>query len=248
MNILLVNDDGYKAEGINVLDEVLTSYGHRIYMVAPMEEQSGKSHSMTVSGSVKAVEFKENHFYLTGSPADCIIYSIRSGLINDHIDAVVSGINHGYNVSTDITYSGTCGAARQAAIFGMKAIAISTDKKKGENEYKFRETAEFLAKNLELFIRHIKGDAFLNINTPSDFNGQYELADLGTIDYFDDISIRREDNGKITLKVEGMVTNLRSFSKKHRADFEVTASGKASVSFIDIRPHVSYPHMESFCV
>ena len=246
MNILLVNDDGYKAEGINVLDEVLSSYGHRIYMVAPMTEQSGKSHSMTVSGSVKAVEFKENHFYLTGSPADCIIYSMRSGLIKDHVDVVVSGINHGYNVSTDITYSGTCGAARQAAIFGMKAIAISTDKKPEETGYRFRETAEFLAENLDLFIRHIKGDAFLNINTPSDFNGEYELSDLGIIDYLDDVSIKREANGDIILKVEGMTSGFRTFSKKHRADFEVTASGKAAVSFIDIRPHVSYPHMESF--
>ena len=60
MNILLVNDDGYKAQGINTLDEVLTAHGHNIYVVAPATEQSGKSNSMTVGGSVIAREYKKN--------------------------------------------------------------------------------------------------------------------------------------------------------------------------------------------
>ena len=246
MNILLVNDDGYKAEGINALDEVLTAHGHRVFMVAPETEQSGKSHSMTVMGCVRASEFRKDHYYLTGSPADCIIYPIRSGLISEPIDAVVSGINHGYNASTDITYSGTCGAARQAAIYGIKAIAISADKNPEDGSYDFMPAAGFLAENLSRFLRYIKGDAFLNINIPYGFSGGYELADIGMIDYQDDISLRKEEDGNIIMEVIGMKSARRTFSRKHRADFEVLSSGKASLSFIDIHPHVSYPHMESF--
>lgn len=244
MNILLVNDDGYKAEGINTLDDVLTAAGHNIYVVAPVSEQSGKSHSMTVRGSVTVKEYRKNRYSLTGSPADCIIFPFRSGLI-DNIDLVVSGINHGYNVSTDIIYSGTCGAARQAAMYGMKAIAISTDKKKDEANYNFKTTAEFLRDNLDLFVSKIKGETFLNINTPSTFSG-YELADLGAIDYRDEVALKRESNGDITLEFTGISASFRIFERKHRADFEVTRNGKASLSFIDVHQHISYPNMESF--
>lgn len=244
MNILLVNDDGYKAQGINTLDEVLSEHGHNIYVVAPATEQSGKSNSMTVGGSVIAREYKKNRYYLTGSPADCIIFPFRSGLVNN-IDLVVSGINHGYNVSTDIIYSGTCGAARQATMYGLKAIAISTDREKGESEFNFRGAAEFLAENLELFASKIKGETFLNINTPACFSG-YELADLGAIDYRDEVSLKREDNGDIKLEFAGITASYRTFKRKHRADFEVTRDKKAALSFIDIHQHISYPHMESF--
>ena len=115
MNILLSNDDGYKADGIRILEEVLASYGHEIYVSAPDSEQSGKSHAMTISGKVTVTEFAPHHFHVSGTPADCIVYSHRCSLFPVAFDVVISGINHGYNLSTDIVFSGTCAAARQAA-------------------------------------------------------------------------------------------------------------------------------------
>lgn len=245
MNILLVNDDGYQAEGIRTLDEVLSKYGHKIFLVAPEKEQSGKSHSMTVRGALELTEYSHNHYYLAGSPADCIIFPIKGHIFEEKIDLVVSGINHGYNQSTDITYSGTCGAARQASLYGMKAIAISVDREKG-GIYDFKAAAEFLANHLELFVPKIHGDVFLNINVPPKFSGEWELADLGAIDYEDKIEITELGNNKKILKVSGLDINYRKPHKsKYRADFEVTKDNKASVSFIDIHQRVSYPHFES---
>ena len=77
MHILLVNDDGYKAEGINTLFSVLTSFGHDVYIVAPHTEQSAKSHAMTVIGDVTIYKHDEHHYSLEGTPADCVIIHFR---------------------------------------------------------------------------------------------------------------------------------------------------------------------------
>ena len=116
MNILLSNDDGYQADGIRILEEVLVSHGHTVYISAPEGEQSGKSHSMTIRGEIAVTKYGERHFHISGTPADCIVYSHRSALFPVNFDAVISGINHGYNLSTDVIYSGTCAAARQATM------------------------------------------------------------------------------------------------------------------------------------
>ncbi len=118
MNILLSNDDGYKALGIRVLEDVLSEAGHDVYVSAPDSEQSGKSHAMTIRGRIVVTEYAPKHFHVSGTPADCIVYSHRCSLFPIPFDVVISGINHGYNLSTDIIYSGTCAAARQAAFYG----------------------------------------------------------------------------------------------------------------------------------
>ena len=80
---------------------------------------------MTLRGKVKFVRFGEQHYHCSGSPADCILYGLAGGPVPVRPDLVVSGINHGYNASTDIIYSGTVGAASEAALRGLPSIAIS---------------------------------------------------------------------------------------------------------------------------
>lgn len=253
MNILLVNDDGYKAEGINALDKVFSSRGHFVSVVSPRVEQSGKSHSLSILGSVNVIEYKPNHFSLTGSPADCVIYGLYSGFLKKEPDLIISGINHGYNISTDIIYSGTCGAARQAALYGYKAIAISEGtymQKASEgvvenlNEgFDFERTATFLADNLDIFLSHLDSKAFLNINVPHSFDGTWELAQIGEIKYHDKFRFEKKNDGSVDIINTQVQIEYKKRESEYLNDFEVVSLGKASVSYVNLIPTISHPHM-----
>ncbi len=128
MNILIVNDDGIRGEGLRILCEWAKTKGN-VTVVAPAVEQSGKSHSIEIHlpYEVKEVDYMEGvkAYTVASTPADCVrIASI--GLKLD-IDLVFSGINRGYNIGADIIYSGTVGAASEASRLGYKSIAFSSD-------------------------------------------------------------------------------------------------------------------------
>lgn len=237
MNILLSNDDGFKAAGLRILEEVLAREGHEIYVSAPDSEQSGKSHSMTIRGHVAVTEYAPRHFHVSGTPADCIIYSHRCSLFPVAFDVVISGINHGYNLSTDIIYSGTCAAARQAAFYGMKAIAISAEER--DNEKLFIETASFLARHLDAFLEDIPAGTFMNINVPSSFSGGYELGGIGDIVYNDSVAVRSTDGDRRILEIDSAELEYRPSRTEFRADHEICRSGLASVSVIETLPAIS---------
>ena len=236
MNILLSNDDGYKADGIRILEEVLASYGHEIYVSAPDSEQSGKSHAMTIRGKVTVTEFAPHHFHVSGTPADCIVYSHRCSLFQEMPDIVISGINHGYNLSTDIIYSGTCAAARQAALYGMKAIAVSLEP--GAPSYMFGVAAEFIRDNLPSFAAAIPEYSFMNVNIPASFNGEWRLSGIGVSSYSDTIIIA-EDNGseKILAMADSEITRGGD-AGDYPVDSDVCSSGMASVSIVKCFPEI----------
>ena len=246
MKILLVNDDGYRAEGINVLDGVLSEFGHEIAVMAPTFEQSGKSHSMTLNGSKSVTRYADNRFHIDGTPVDCVIYGIKSGILPFKPDLIVSGINHGYNLSTDITYSGTCGAARQAALYGYKAIALSEDKAI-DFDYHFDATARFLAEHLDYFISLVEKDSFLNLNVPHVFSGEYEYASIGAIEYDDEFSVEQVSDDKFLIKNVGCkIQYINIDGKKHLNDFEICRESKASVSLVDVLPSCIASSMEQW--
>ncbi len=239
MRILLVNDDGYRADGINVLSEALIEKGHKVAIIAPDSEQSGKSHSMSILGTCYAKEYSENRFHLSGSPADCVIYGVKSGLLKMDIDLVISGINHGYNLSSDIIYSGTCAAARQATLYGYKAIAISRHIKRGtENPASyFREAADFLIENLDEYVSQLKRDYFLNINIPMDFNGMAKEASIGEIIYNDEFRMTNLEDGRIKIdNIDCRLEFRRIESDGIENDFDVCREGYASLTYVDILP------------
>ena len=242
MNILLSNDDGYKAEGIKILEDVLASAGHVVYVSAPDREQSGKSHGFTISGEVIATEYAPRHFHISGTPADCIMYSHHCALFPVSFDVVISGINHGYNQSTDIVYSGTCAAARQAALYEMKAIAVSASVR---DRKLFEKTASFVADNLDSFLPMIAKGSFMNINVPLAFNGGWEAASIGEIIYNDKIAVKRRNGDQMILEMEGAAPEYRPSGSLLRADYEVCLSGKASVSIVEALPALSEEGMRN---
>jgi 5'-nucleotidase len=127
MRILLCNDDGYQAMGIQTLASTLRKAGHEVTIVAPHEERSGQSHAMTFFRPVLVRKVDDATYAVHGTPADCAFLALHDILKNQHFDIVMSGINHGLNVGWDVNYSGTVGAATEAASLGYKAIAVSVD-------------------------------------------------------------------------------------------------------------------------
>jgi 5'-nucleotidase len=123
MRILVSNDDGVEALGIRALAEHLEPFG-AVTVVAPARERSTTSHSLTLHKPLRLWEVAPHRFAVSGSPADCVYLAIH-GHLEDHPDVVVSGINAGANLGTDVHYSGTVAAAREAALLGFKSFAFS---------------------------------------------------------------------------------------------------------------------------
>ncbi len=196
MNILLTNDDGYQAEGLKVLEETLLAFGHKVWVCAPFVERSGQSHAMTLKDKVTFTRYDEYHYYCSGTPADCVLYGVMGKVVDVEFDLIVSGINHDYNASTGILYSGTVGAAREATLRNHKAIAISAHLDEDINKFPFKEAATFLAENLEEFMSFCTPNVLLNINVPPKTDGRWEVADVGHLEFFDVIEKGNATNNK----------------------------------------------------
>lgn len=185
MNILLTNDDGYQSEGISVLEAVLAEAGHEVWVCAPSDQRSAQSHAMTLKGKIKFIRYDARHYHCSGTPADCILYGLNGEAIPVVPDLIISGINHGYNASTDILYSGTVGAASEAALRGIPAMAISARADKTTGEYPFLEAAAFIVEHLQVFLPFCTREVLLNINVPPQPNGEWRIGMIGQLEYFD---------------------------------------------------------------
>jgi 5'-nucleotidase len=164
MKILLTNDDGIEAPGINALEKVLKENGHEIIVVAPIKEQSATSHSLTLHDPLRIVDRGENRYAVTGSPADCVIVASRI-ILKEAPDLVVSGINAGQNMAEDVLYSGTVAAAMEAMFMGYKSIAISLAAYKDQ---KFETAAHYLNELLKDGIHELIDDyEVFNVNIPN---------------------------------------------------------------------------------
>ena len=235
MTILLVNDDGYEAVGIKALESVLSLHGHEIWVSAPKTQMSGMSHAMTIGRPMKISRFGENHYFMDGTPVDCILYAKRyeEGLFPHDPDLVISGINNGYNLATDITYSGTCGAAREAVLCSWKAIAVSSE---GYDAYK---AAEFLASNLERLYSTLDLQSFLNINFPPSFSGAARLTIPGEVRYLDKVILSEKRGDSDIVKIEDVIREDIHVDG-YLNDMEACNEGYASISSVSIL-HYSNP-------
>jgi 5'-nucleotidase len=164
MRILLTNDDSISSDGIKALIDTL-SPKHEVWVVAPETEKSGGSHSITIHDSLRVRTVGEKRYSCRGTPADCVMISVL-GFVPVNIDIVISGINHGPNLGTDILYSGTAAGARQGALMGIPSVALSMSMRSAP--VNFRIAAEFALRNLDIFRELGTDDHFLNVNFPSD--------------------------------------------------------------------------------
>ena len=125
MRILITNDDGINAKGLEVLRSIALGLSPDVWTVAPETNQSGTAHSMTLHQPLRLRQVDERTFAVAGTPTDCVIMAVRHILKDAPPDLVLSGVNHGSNLGEDITYSGTVAAAMEGTLLGIRSIALS---------------------------------------------------------------------------------------------------------------------------
>ncbi len=162
MKILVSNDDGYLARGINALAEALSVIAD-VTVVAPDRNHSGASNSLTLHSPLRVHEVEEKRYFVNGTPSDCVHLAL-SGFLDEDPDIVVSGINHGANLGDDVIYSGTVAAAMEGRFLGLPAIAVSLV---GRHASHF-DTAARVAADLvtKLQTDPLPNDIMLNVNVP----------------------------------------------------------------------------------
>jgi 5'-nucleotidase len=125
LRILVTNDDGIRAEGLAVAEKIARSLSDDVWVVAPENEQSGASHSLTLTVPLRLRTLGERRFSVTGTPTDCVMMA-SAHLITDRApDLVISGVNRGINAADDVTYSGTIAGAMEGCTLGIPSIALS---------------------------------------------------------------------------------------------------------------------------
>ena len=162
MHILLSNDDGYLAKGLNILAETLREHAD-ISVVAPDKNRSGASNSLTLESPLRAVKMENGFIRVDGTPTDCVHLAV-TGLLDHEPDMVFAGINHGANLGDDVLYSGTVAAATEGRFLGLPAVAISLA---ASNPRHFETAAQVAACLFKQITQHpLPQDTVLNVNVP----------------------------------------------------------------------------------
>ncbi len=163
MKILVSNDDGYLATGINVLTAALEKIAD-VVVVAPDRNRSAASNSLTLNNPLRVSEVSAQRYKVDGTPSDCVHLAL-TGFLDFEPDLVVSGINHGANLGDDTIYSGTVAAAMEGRFLGLPSIAVSLV----GQDLKYFETAATVASDLVQRIEHapLASDVVLNLNVPN---------------------------------------------------------------------------------
>ncbi|MCP4299147.1 MAG: 5'/3'-nucleotidase SurE [Gammaproteobacteria bacterium] len=162
MKILVSNDDGYLATGINALSDALEQVAD-VVVVAPDRNRSAASSSLTLHVPLRVSEVAKNRYKVDGTPSDCVHLAL-TGFLDDEPDLVVSGINHGANLGDDVIYSGTVAAALEGRFLGLPTIAVSLV----GHDLRYFETAARVASELVQKIERsaMAPDVVLNVNVP----------------------------------------------------------------------------------
>ena len=164
MRILLTNDDGIDAQGINVLGKYLAEAGHELTWCAPKTQQSAASHSITLHKPIQLYKYSDTRFAVDGRPTDSVLIAYNKFGIGA-FDLVISGINQGQNLAEDILYSGTVAAAIEACFLGYPSIAISVT---SFVDVKYETAAHYLCQLLDQgIVDMIAEKEVLNINVPN---------------------------------------------------------------------------------
>lgn len=236
MHLLLCNDDGYQAKGLQILCAHLESQGHRVTVVAPSGQRSAQSHSMSFYQAVQVEKISSSVFSVNGTPADCVAIGLSHILKNSPPDFVLSGINHGLNVGIDVNYSGTVGAATEAALMGHRAIAVSMDipseATPEETHTQFNKTSQFIGQILE-HAHLVEWPKFevLNVNAPFHAKG-FRSAECGGeslyIPGIEEITPKKQENIKLYLIGGGSRYEPKDMSQ----DVSLVSSGYVTLSFV----------------
>ncbi|HWM82565.1 MAG TPA: 5'/3'-nucleotidase SurE [Pseudolabrys sp.] len=167
MRILVTNDDGIYAPGLEVCEAIARTLSDDVWVVAPESDQSGVAHSLSLNDPLRLRQVSERHFAVRGTPTDCVIMGVRH-IMKETPDLVVSGVNRGRNAAEDVTYSGTVAGAMEGTVLGIPSFALSqaySGASKGDPHWKtaMKFAPDIIRKVLE---QGMPRDVLVNVNFP----------------------------------------------------------------------------------
>src|ERR1700689_941826 len=168
MRILITNDDGVHAQGLEVLESIARTLSDDIWVVAPETDQSGVSHSLSLNDPLRLREVAPRRFAVKGTPTDCVIMGAGHILPGGKPALVLSGVNRGRNAAEDVTYSGTVAAAVEGTVLGIPSFALSQAFTSATRKEPHWDTARKFAPDLirRVLAEGLPRDVFININFP----------------------------------------------------------------------------------
>jgi 5'/3'-nucleotidase len=167
MRILITNDDGIHAPGLDACEAIARALTGEVWIVAPETDQSGVSHSLSLNDPLRLREVSERHFAVKGTPTDCVIMGVRH-LMKDVPDLVLSGVNRGRNCAEDVTYSGTVAGAMEGTVLGIPSFALSQAYAASTKRLPHWQTAIQHAPDLirKVLAAGMPRDVLVNVNFP----------------------------------------------------------------------------------
>lgn len=222
--VLLSNDDGHRSRGISVLREALSKVAD-VVVCAPETEQSATSHALSLHRPLRLYRHEPGVFSVDGTPADCVYVALAAGdrVLPRKPDAVVSGLNHGLNLGDDVFYSGTVAAAREGALKGVPALAVSAGA--GAD---FAAAAQVSARLLTALVaEHAGRGVLLNVNFPAGSSWPLRATRLGRREYEESIEFRRDPRNREYLWIGGP---LREHQPVPGSDTEAFDQGVVGVT------------------
>jgi 5'/3'-nucleotidase len=192
--ILVTNDDGVRSEGIRALADALRPLGE-VIIVAPHAEASAIGHALTLRRPLRIEAFGQGVYAVDGTPADCVNLGLQIVLGGEAPDLVASGINQGYNLGDDVTYSGTVAGALEAALLGIPAIAVSLGEWSEDSDFGPAAAAAAMAAGA-LLERPLPRRTFLNVNVPPGAPKGYRVTVQGRRNHQTAITARVDPRGR----------------------------------------------------
>ena len=212
MRILLTNDDGIQGAGLWALANAFKSRAHEVTIAAPFNQQSGMAHALTFMREIEYKRFDNpdcEAWTFDGTPTDCVKIYLE-GMSDKKFDAIISGINDGANLATDVLYSGTVGAALEGFLHAIPSLAVSRDK---NSVIPFGAAASATVDYLEKILS-IKHEPFLhNLNFPKKFRAdkaEFMSTRLGQRDYINAFASRTDDAGRAFFRIGGTICDIDS--------------------------------------
>lgn len=238
MKILLTNDDGYSSCGLLHLDRALSEAGHEVHVIAPDGQRSAFSHHITMHASVRITKLEApRHFSCSGTPADCVLFGLAA-VLDEFPDLVISGINAGFNASTDILYSGTVAGAREAAVRHVPSMALSLQDPDGPDDVlDFEPACAFMVRNLEKLYPLCGDGSFLNINFPKIIGRGFKAGVMDYLAYRDNIGIVSCHDGESVLEIR-LGGPPYAEGRTGLSDFELSRNGWITITPIKVLPEV----------
>ncbi|HCO99926.1 MAG: 5'/3'-nucleotidase SurE [Alphaproteobacteria bacterium] len=235
LRILISNDDGVRAPGIKVLERIARELSDDVWVVAPLTEQSGAGHSLTLRYPIWLRRLATRRYAVEGTPTDSVLVGIHKALKDRKPDLVLSGVNRGSNVAEFITYSGTCAVAMEATILGVPAIALSQQTDFDRN-YTHWSTAEHHAPGIirKLMRAGWPDRNFININFPDCLPNEVasiEVTEQGSRPMGDSLVESRHPRGGRYYWVGSLPTQVKG---KKGTDLAALEEKRISVTPVDL--------------